>query len=133
MTYCYREGGSKACPCAFFGHIPPSPELDLDPQSTPSHTDAMGRKRGRNDAGDTTATCSALWAADVLDVADSEVQPVRPEVWCYGVAALSSTCCARLATCSKGTVDGGMLGGDVEIWSWMVGWEVVVVAGDEVE
>eukprot|EP00434_Breviolum_minutum_P006226 symbB.v1.2.005491.t1/scaffold321.1/size229442/4 len=62
----------------------------------------MGRKRGRNDAGDTTASCSALWAADVLDVADSEAQPVRPEVWCYGVAALSSTCCGRLATSSKG-------------------------------
>ena len=40
----------------------------------------MGRKRGRNDAGDATASCSALWAADVLDVADSEAQPVRPEV-----------------------------------------------------
>lgn len=90
----------------------------------------MGRKRGRNDAGDTTPTCSALWAADVLDVADSDAQPVRPEVWCYGVAALSSTCCGRLATCSKGALDellcfcgwdvGGML-------SWMVGWEMVVV------
>lgn len=67
----------------------------------------MGRKRGRNDAGDTTASCSALWAADVLDVADSEAQPVRPEVWCYGVAALSSTCCGRLATSSKGALDGG--------------------------
>lgn len=81
------------------------------PTYTTSHTDAMGRKRGRNDAGDATATCSALWAADVLDVADSEAQPVRPEVWCYGVAALSSTCCGRLATCSKGALDGGMLGG----------------------
>ena len=58
----------------------------------------MGRKRGRNDDAAVPPTPVALTAAGRA-VATEEA---LPEVWCYGVEALSSGCCARLAGCSKG-------------------------------
>ncbi|CAL1130524.1 unnamed protein product [Cladocopium goreaui] len=62
----------------------------------------MGRKRGRNDdpAPSSTAPPVALAAGRGAPVEAPDV--VLPEVWCYGVDALSSGCCGRLAACSKG-------------------------------
>eukprot|EP00435_Cladocopium_sp_Y103_P018191 s2929_g4.t1 len=61
----------------------------------------MGRKRGRNDDPTpfSTAPPAALAAARGAAV---EAPDALPEVWCYGVDALSSGCCGRLAACSQG-------------------------------
>ena len=70
------------------------------PRRETPHT--MGRKRGRNDdpAPSSTAPPVALAAGRGAPVEAPDV--VLPEVWCYGVDALSSGCCGRLAACSKG-------------------------------
>ena len=64
----------------------------------------MGRKRGRNDDPTPSSAPPAALAA-ARGAAVEAPDAALPEVWCYGVAALSSGCCGRLAACSKGHLE----------------------------